>query len=150
MKWEFIDSRGDGGNTSIMTNENTATDNRIIIERALSGLITDGDTATLDRLLRDDFVHHRPDRSRTKAEWLAALLALPLEDLRVELQHVLADGDRVAVISRRRLEGGGPGITGMDLWRLEDGLVVEGWEIIEPEGDAPANFAWWQPSGSSI
>jgi predicted SnoaL-like aldol condensation-catalyzing enzyme len=54
------------------------------------------------------------------------------------------------MVSRRWLDGGGPGITGVDVWRLEDGLVVEGWEVIEPVGDATANFTWWQPAGSTV
>ena len=150
MNCDFIDNRGAGGNTSAMTTENKPADNLSIIERALAGLVADGATDALDSLLREDFVHHRPDATRTKADWLAAVRAVPLDDLRVELQHVLADGDRVVMVSRRRLDGGGPGITGVDIWRLEDGLIVEGWETIEPVGDATANFTWWQPAGSTV
>ncbi len=150
MNCDFIDNRDAGGNTSAMTSENELPDNRSIIERALNGLVAGGDTQALDRLLHKDFVHHRPDATRTKAEWLAAVRAVPLDALRVELQHVLAEGDRVVMVSRRRLDGGGPGITGVDVWRLEDGLIVEGWETIEPVGDATVNFTWWQPAGSTV
>ena len=70
--------------------------------------------------------------------------------MQVEIQHVLADGDHVVMHSRRRLPGGGPEITVVDIWRLEDGLIAEGWETIEPVGDATVNFTWWQPAGSTV
>ncbi|HVJ93804.1 MAG TPA: nuclear transport factor 2 family protein [Labilithrix sp.] len=115
------------------------------MERALSALISTGDVGALAGFLREDFVHHKSDASfATKAEWLAAVRAVPLADLRVVIQHVLADGDLVVMHSRRWLEGAGPGIAGVDLWRLEDGLIVEGWEIIERVVDAADHVLWWK------
>jgi len=122
------------------------TENKSIIERALTTLITTGDVTALASWLRDDFVHHRPDATRNKAEWLAAVRALPLADLRVEIQHVLAEGAYVAMHSRRWLVGAGPGIAGVDVWRLEDGLIVEGWEVIETVADASDRWVWWKSS----
>lgn len=140
MKSEFIDNRRDRGNTASMT-----TDNRNIVERALAKLIETGDSDTLEPLLRADFVHHRPDStSRTKAEWLAAARPVPIGDMQVEVRHMLAAGDHVVMYSNRRLPGAGPGIAVVDIWRFEDGLIAEAWEIIEPVAQAPANFGWWR------
>ncbi|MEU6878737.1 nuclear transport factor 2 family protein [Streptomyces sp. NPDC046712] len=142
MKSEFIDNPGDRRNTASMTTE---TDNRSIVEQALAQLIATGDVEALEPLLSDDFVHHRSDgTSSTKAVWLAAVRAVPLADLRVEVHHVLADGDHVMMHSRRWIPGAGPGIAGVDIWRLVDGLIVEGWEIIEPVADAAAHVVWWE------
>ena len=123
------------------------TDNKGIVERALAQLIGTGDVDALESLLSDDFVHHRPDStSATKAEWLAAVRAVPIADLRVEVHHVLADGDHVVMHSRRWLPDAGPGIAGVDIWRMDDGLIAEGWEIIEPVAQAAANMVWWEPA----
>jgi len=123
------------------------TDNKGIVERALAQLIGTGDVDALESLLSDDFVHHRPDStSATKAEWLAAVRAAPIADLRVEVHHVLADGDHVVMHSRRWLPDAGPGIAGVDIWRFDDGLIAEGWEIIEPVAQAAANQVWWEPA----
>jgi predicted SnoaL-like aldol condensation-catalyzing enzyme len=123
------------------------TQNKSIVERALAELIGTGDVDALEPLLSDDFVHHRPDStSSTKAEWLAAVRAVPIADLRVEVHHVLADGDHVVMHSRRWLPGAGPGIAGVDIWRLDDGLIAEGWEIIEPVAEVAANQVWWEPA----
>ncbi|MET7329787.1 nuclear transport factor 2 family protein [Nonomuraea sp. NPDC005650] len=126
------------------------TENKSIVQRALAGLVETGDVAALEPLLREDFVHHRPDStSSTKAEWLAAVGAalVPLAGMRVEVQHVLADGDHVVMYSRRRLPGAGPEIAVVDIWRLDDGLIAEAWEIIEPVAQATANLTWWEPTG---
>lgn len=88
--------------------------------------------------------------TRNKAEWLAALRAVPLAELRVELHHLLTDGAYVVMHSRRWLTSGGPYITGVDIWRLEDGLIVEGWELLEPRADAAQHMLWWQRDRSSL
>lgn len=94
----------------------------------------------------DDFVHHRPDAtSSTKTEWLAAIDAalIPLAGMHVEIQHVLSDGDHVMMHTRRRLPDAGPEVTVIDILRVDDGLIAEAWEIIEPTAQATANLSWW-------
>ncbi|MEU4829628.1 nuclear transport factor 2 family protein [Streptosporangium sp. NPDC023615] len=134
---------------------NTAHDNKGIVQRALTALVATGDVDALASVLSDDFLHHRPDAtSRTKPEWLAAVGAAlaPLAGMRVEIRHVLADGDHVVMHSRRRLPGAGPEITVVDVWRLDDGLITEAWEIIEPASRAAANLTWWRirPAGPAV
>ncbi|MFE6284201.1 nuclear transport factor 2 family protein [Streptomyces sp. NPDC057877] len=123
----------------------TTTDNKRIIEQTLAELIKTGDTAVLEPLLRDDFVHHRPDSTTsTKSEWLTAVRALPISALHVDIHHVFADGDHVVMHSHRRLPDAGQGIAGVEIWRLEGGQIVEGWEIIEPVADAADHVMWWR------
>ena len=123
------------------------TTNKIIVQRALTGLIETGDVEALGQLLSDGFVHHRPGSApSTKREWLAAVRAalVPLVGMQVEIHQVLADGDHVVVYSRRWLPDRGPGIAVVDIWRIEAGLIAEGWEIIEPVAQVAANLAWWE------
>ncbi|TMR33994.1 nuclear transport factor 2 family protein [Nonomuraea zeae] len=123
------------------------TDNKSIVRQALTALVATGDVDALAPLLSDDFVHHRPDSTLTKAEWLAAVRAalIPTAGLQVEIQHVLGDGDRVMMHSRRWLPGAEPGIVVVDIWRLHRGLIAEAWEIIEPVAQASAHMTWWEP-----
>ncbi|GAA5063315.1 putative SnoaL-like aldol condensation-catalyzing enzyme [Thermocatellispora tengchongensis] len=132
-----------------MTTQNMATDHKSIIQRALTALVATGDVDALAPLLREDFVHHRPDStSSTKAEWLDAVRAalVHLGGMQVEIQHLLAEGDHVVMHSRRRLPGAGPGIAVVDIWRIDDGLIAEAWEIIEPVAQAAAHLTWWEPA----
>jgi predicted SnoaL-like aldol condensation-catalyzing enzyme len=122
----------------------TTTDNKSIIQQALAELLATKSTKALEPLLSRDFIHHRPDRTSTKAEWLASLdkALVPLADQEVEVLHLLADGDHVVMHSRRRLPGG-PEIAVVDIVRFADGLIVEVWETIEPLTEAEAHLTWW-------
>ncbi|MFC6881385.1 MULTISPECIES: nuclear transport factor 2 family protein [Actinomadura] len=124
------------------------TDNKSIVQRALAELIETGGVEGLEPLLREDFVHHRPDSDSTKEQWLDAVRTAltPLAGMSVEVRHLLADGDHVVMHSRRWLPDGGPEISVVDVWRVEDGLIAEAWEIIEPDAHAAANMAWWEPA----
>ncbi|MEO3766126.1 nuclear transport factor 2 family protein [Streptomyces sp. B8F3] len=122
-------------------------DNKTLVRRALAELIETGGTDRLAPLLSDGFVHHRPDATTSdKAAWLAAVHAAltPLAGMRVEIHHLLADGDHVVMHSRRWLPDGGPEIAVVDVWRIEDGLIAEAWEIIEPVAEATAHLTWWE------
>ncbi|WP_327036196.1 nuclear transport factor 2 family protein [Micromonospora ureilytica] len=122
------------------------TENKSIVGRALAGLVDTGDVDTLASFLSEDFTHHRADSSTsTKAQWLAAVRAAlgPTAGMRVDILHLLADGDHVVVHSRRRLPDAGPEIVVVDVLRIADGFIAEVWEIIEPAGQAAANGAWW-------
>lgn len=120
------------------------TDNKQIIQRALAALAQTADASALEPFLHADFVHHRPDGASNKAQWLAAVRAVPLAALRVEVHHLLADGAFVVMHSRRSLADGGPEIAGVDIWRVENGLIAEGWEILEPVHEAATHFLWWK------
>ncbi|HTJ38106.1 MAG TPA: nuclear transport factor 2 family protein [Dactylosporangium sp.] len=124
-------------------------DNKSIVQRALAGLLETGDVGALGAFLSEDFVHHRPGGTdSSKAEWLAAVEAalVPLAGMQVEIHRVLGDGDHVVVYSRRWLPAPGPEIAVVDIWRIDgDGLIAEGWEIIEPIAQVAANLAWWAP-----
>ncbi|MFB9316112.1 nuclear transport factor 2 family protein [Cryptosporangium minutisporangium] len=129
------------------------TENKILVQQALAGLIETHDADALAPFLSDGFVHHRPDSTTsTKTEWLAAVRAalVPLADMQVEVLQLLADGDHVVVHSRRWLPGPGPEITVVDIWRVEDGLIAEGWEIIEPVAQAAANLVWWNSAQQHV
>ncbi|SNY33622.1 hypothetical protein SAMN05421748_104164 [Paractinoplanes atraurantiacus] len=67
--------------------------------------------------------------------------------MRVAITHLLADGDHVIVHSQRRLPATGAEIAVIEMWRLDGGLIAEGWELIEPLSHVPADLAWWaQPA----
>ncbi|MFD0852345.1 nuclear transport factor 2 family protein, partial [Actinomadura adrarensis] len=98
--------------TTQSTSENKTADRKSLVVQALANLVETGDVDALAPHLSDDFVHHRPDSTRsTKAEWLASVgAALPhLAGMEVEVQHVLADDDHVVMHSRRRLPEAGEG-----------------------------------------
>ncbi|MGC5168084.1 nuclear transport factor 2 family protein [Luteimicrobium sp. DT211] len=119
--------------------------NKTTVERALAALVAAGDVDVLASALTDDFVHHRPDGDRSKEVWLDAVRSamVPLAGMEVEIDHLVADDRHVVMHSRRRLPARDRSITVVDVWRFERDRIAEAWEIIEPDAEGAAHFAWW-------
>lgn len=109
------------------------TQNKSIVEQALSELFGDGGVDAAALYLRDDFVDHGPGVvASTKADWIATVRDLPVADMKLEVHHVLAEGDLVTMLSRRWLPWEARWIAVVDIYRLEDGLIVEHGEVFQP------------------
>jgi predicted SnoaL-like aldol condensation-catalyzing enzyme len=132
-------------NTDTITNTNTntsadaLTDNKQLI---LDCLARYGEGDHLDAvapLLRDDYTDHGlPFQTSTKAAWIAVARELPLADMRIDIRRLMSEGDYVMMYSRRSLPDGALDIAVADVFRVEDGLIAERWEIVEPiPRDAP-------------
>jgi predicted SnoaL-like aldol condensation-catalyzing enzyme len=103
--------------------------------------------------LTDDFRHHRPDATvKNKSEWLAAVRDAigPTVGMQIEILHLLSEGDHVMVHSRRRLPDVGPEVVVVDILRIQEELVAEIWEVIEPVSHAAANLMWWEPISAPV
>ena|SRR5690349_20577977 len=128
-------------------------ENKRIVQQALAGLMEPGGVDALAASLSDDFRHHRPDATvKNKPEWLAAVRNAigPTAGMQIEILHLLSEGDHVVVHSRRRLPDTGPEVVVVDILRIEDELVTEIWEVIEPTAHAAANVTWWEPSSAPV
>lgn len=83
-------------------------------------------------LLREDYTDHSlPFQTSSREAWTATARTLPLAGMRIEIRSLVADGDRVLMLSRRQLPAAGLDIAVADVFRLEDGLIAERWEIVE-------------------
>ena len=103
-----------------------------------------GDVAVFDEVLADDWVEHplAPGQAPGREGYKPLVQGIKggMPDLRVEVQDVVAEGDRVAVRSVLSGTPQGPfmGVDGdgrsfaimtMDLHRFEDGRIVETWHV---------------------
>jgi steroid delta-isomerase-like uncharacterized protein len=113
---------------------------RNFIERMLN------DPGALEEFLRPDFIDHNatPDQpqGREGVKRILEKVLSALGGLRVKLEDVIAEGDRVVV--RHRAEAvhvgnfmGFPGTgktlrwTGISIYRIEDGKIAERWGLID-------------------
>lgn len=109
-----------------------STDNKELVLRCLEHYGA-GDLDAVAPLLRDDYADHGlPFQTSTRAEWIAAAGRLPLDGLRIDIRRLMAEGDYVMMSSRRWLPGGALDIAVADIFRVQDGLIAERWEIVEP------------------
>ncbi len=103
-----------------------------------------GDAAILDFVVTEDVIEHPlnpgqpPGREALKQVFGGFSVLVP--DLRITVEDVIADGDRAAVRSTVTGTPAGPYLgvdpagrpmrfEAIDLWRIEDGLVAEGWHV---------------------
>jgi predicted SnoaL-like aldol condensation-catalyzing enzyme len=60
-------------------------------------------------------------------------------DATVEISHVLADGNLVAVHYRFRTNKTDRGLAAVDIFRVADGKIQEHWDVVEPVPEKSAN-----------
>ena len=66
-------------------------------------------------------------------------LAQTYPSFHLELKHILADGDLVVTHSHLVRAPGDRGMAVMDLFRLEDGKIVEHWDVVQEIPEKSAN-----------
>ena len=59
--------------------------------------------------------------------------------LRVEIKRLIAEGDLVVVHNHSMRHTGDRGMAVMDIFRLEDGKIVEHWDVIQDVPETSAN-----------
>ena len=95
--------------------------------------INDKDFEAASQYLGDKYIQHNP-LAADGPEGLKAFLEFAkanLGEFRVEFKRVLADGDFVVVHSNARANPDDRGSAVMDIFRLENGKVVEHWDVIQ-------------------
>ena len=124
-------------------------DNRALVERMHQRLLETRDVDVLDEFFSPDVVSH--NRRPGMAEGIAGIKEFfaawrdALPDARVELGPVVAEGDLVAIRSvttgthEGALEslpatGVKVSVDGIDIVRVEDGLIVEHWGLTDIAG----------------
>jgi predicted ester cyclase len=103
-----------------------------------------GDAAILDTVVTDDVIEHPlnpgqpPGREALKQIFGGFSVLVP--DLRITVEDIIADGDRAAVRSTVTGTPAGPYLgvdpagrpmrfEAIDIWRVQDGLIAEGWHV---------------------
>ena len=60
-------------------------------------------------------------------------------DLHLEFKRIIAEGDYVAVHSHLKPKPGSRGEAVVDIFRVEDGKLVEHWDVVQPVPERAAN-----------
>jgi predicted SnoaL-like aldol condensation-catalyzing enzyme len=95
------------------------------------------DYAAAFRHLADRYIQHDPDAADGPAglREFFAVIEKEFPQFRVEIKRVFVEGDMVA-LHVRSFDGPTPnGEAGVDIFRLEEGKIVEHWNVIQPIPD---------------
>jgi len=127
------------------TTETALDRNRAMVRRQFEELINHKDLAALEDLA-PDFVDHQvppeqPAGPEGVRQWITHLHEV-CPDLQVTIEDIVADGDKVVVRNTWRGTHSGSlfgipptgkpfRLTGMVLWRIENGKLIERWAILD-------------------
>ena len=97
-----------------------------------------GNHDVLHRVLREDFVEHSPGTPSGRDAWIEFIKSGPAAEF--DLKRVIADDNYVVAHYRLVPAGSEGGVAVVDIWRFEDGMIVEHWDVVQPvpdESDTP-------------
>jgi predicted SnoaL-like aldol condensation-catalyzing enzyme len=113
--------------------------NKAVILDVLTTAFGPRDFTTLDRHLHPGFVQHNPAIPEGKDGLRAFAGSLP-GTVRYEPGAILAEGDMVMVHGRYSGATETP-LLAVDIFRFEDGLVAEHWDVVQEEVPAEKTVA---------
>ena len=108
-------------------------ENKQLVVRALAEMFDGRNVELIDELYHPDYIQHSPsvadgrDGIRAAVTWMKENGIKPQR----EIARVLAQGDLVGVQARVSF-GGDPAIVG-DIFRIEDGRIIEHWDTMQEE-----------------
>ncbi|WP_035849396.1 nuclear transport factor 2 family protein [Kitasatospora azatica] len=112
-----------------------------LIRDYLETVWNQGRTEQADRYLAADLAQHNaklPD-GRAAVAGLVDTLRGQFPQLHFELRRIAAEGELVFAHSLATLTPGEPGIAVVDVFRIENGLIVEHWDVSEQVPEATAS-----------
>jgi predicted SnoaL-like aldol condensation-catalyzing enzyme len=84
---------------------------------------------------------HNPGAADGPESFIATVkrFAQNFPDLRMEPKRIIAEGDLVVLHSHLILRPGDRGSAVVDIFRLENGKIVEHWDVVQEVPETPAN-----------
>jgi predicted SnoaL-like aldol condensation-catalyzing enzyme len=103
--------------------------------------INQKDFQTASQYMGDRYIQHNPMAAdgHEGLEGFLAYLRANYPDARSEIKRVFAEGDFVILHAHAVRAPGERGSAIVDIFRLDDGKVVEHWDVIQPIPEQPAN-----------
>jgi predicted SnoaL-like aldol condensation-catalyzing enzyme len=91
----------------------------------------------VEQYVGSEYIQHNPQAPDGPEAFIAFVHASP--ELSVDIRRVMAEGDMVVTHSLVRFTADDPGSVAADFFRLEDGKVVEHWDVLQPWPQESAN-----------
>lgn len=121
------------GPTDIDTAFNTESTRQLVKNTVQATLVGGPDMTHVHDYMKDTYVQHHvgiPDGLNTVIQGVKMLKSAGKESIYTKINHIIADGNFALVIS----DGTAAGVekTYYDLFRVEDSLIAEHWDIVNP------------------
>ncbi|WP_199823766.1 nuclear transport factor 2 family protein [Labrenzia sp. OB1] len=102
-----------------------------VVSKAVTEIFVNGDTDAIDTYFAEDYIQHNP-RIQSGRAVIKELFSHAPANFKYEPGMIIGDGDLVAV--HARITGFGPKtLVGVDIFRVENGLIAEHWDVLQEE-----------------
>jgi len=101
------------------------------VTKAVTELLVNGDVTAIDRYFAEDYMQRNP-MFPSGSETIKQLFSNMPDNFKYEIGMVIAEDDKVVFHSRVEGFGPKPQIV-VDIFRVEDGKIVEHWDIMQEE-----------------
>jgi predicted SnoaL-like aldol condensation-catalyzing enzyme len=134
---ELLQQEREGAVTDLASNK------RIVVDYYTTGFAGDPEKAAADYLV-PGYIQHNPTVADGPDEFIrgVCLMREQYPNMRLDIKRIIAEGDLVATHSYVDFEPDNPENRGgafMDFFRLEDGKIVEHWDVIQEVPETSAN-----------
>lgn len=92
------------------------------------------DVQSAEKYVREDYIQHNPGVGQGRQALMDAFAKKFQEhpEFRLEIQMIIVDGDRVIVHLHSVDPDGKPLSNVVDWYRVQDGMLAEHWDMIQP------------------
>lgn len=117
--------------------------NKVAVQRVYKEIFNQGKTELVREFFSEQYIQHKPilpNGPQAVIAFIQEKMALHPRPS-INIKHIMAEGDLVVVHSHVTTNPSDEfsGLAVFDLFRLENGLIVEHWDIIQDIPEATAN-----------
>lgn len=117
--------------------------NKAVVQRVYSEIFNQGKTELVSEFFSEKYIQHKPELpngQQAVVEFIQGKMALEPKPS-INMKHIMAEGNLVTVHSHVTTDPDDElhGLAVFDLFRLENGLIVEHWDIIQNIPETTAN-----------
>ena len=120
---------------------------RDTVINAITAVFIDRNVDAIDTYFSQDYIQHNP-QFPNGTDTLKGFAANFPEGAKYQVGNVISDEEQGLVAVHFRAEGLGPkAMIGVDIFRVEDGLVVEHWDVLQEEvTETVSGNPMWTPA----
>lgn len=108
--------------------------NKEVIRKFYQEFFNDHIVESADKYVREDYIQHNPGvdqgRESLKSAFAGKFVSDP--DFRLDIKMMIAEKDMVAVYLKNVDAEGNTKCRVVDMYRLEDGMLAEHWDVLQP------------------
>ncbi len=110
--------------------------NKEVIRKFYQEFFNDHIVGSADKYVREDYIQHNPgvDQGRESLKSAFADKFVSDPDFRLDIKMLIAEKDMVAVYLKNVDPQGNTKCRVVDIYRLEDGMLAEHWDVLQPCG----------------